>query len=270
MMDVKTNLKWDVLQRMEEIERLLYWQGSLSRQELALRFNLSNPQTTSILKQYAEMNLGKIALNNSTKRYEVDDEVTNLFYQPSFEDLASHCDGLNIHAFTLEVPSRKIDLDVVRELARAINNNKSIEVVYHSKENPEGLFRVITPHTFVNTGRRTHVRAWCHLRRAYRDFIIGRISKTGEKGLAVKGILDDEEWNTKVILKLKANPELSPELQKLIEMDFEMQDGVRELKVRQALLIYYFQLYNLWPDKAVYDSKFQEVVLADNAIERFL
>ena len=266
----KDSLKWDAMQRMEEIERLLYWQGSVGRQELALRFKLSNPQTTAILKKYSELNPGKIALNQSTKRYEVDDSIKNLFYQPSFEDLISKSAELNLNAIALEPPSRRADLSIVREISRATMNEKSIEITYHSKDNPEGLFRVITPHSFVNTGKRTHVRAWCHLRRDYRDFVIGRISKTGKTGLAGKGILEDDAWNTKVILKLKANPELPTEVQKLIEMDFEMEDGIREIKVRQAMLLYYLGLYDLQPSKKRDQNILQDVVLADCSVLKFI
>ena len=43
-------LKRGVIKRMEDIERSLFWQGTLSRQELAIKLRMSNPQTTTIIK----------------------------------------------------------------------------------------------------------------------------------------------------------------------------------------------------------------------------
>ncbi|WP_044412395.1 MarR family transcriptional regulator, partial [Thiomicrospira microaerophila] len=48
-------IKWDAQLRLEEIERWLYWQGSLSRSELAEKFRMSKQQTSAILKQYQQL-----------------------------------------------------------------------------------------------------------------------------------------------------------------------------------------------------------------------
>ncbi|MBE0469944.1 MAG: WYL domain-containing protein [Methyloprofundus sp.] len=265
-----TDLKWDTIQRMEEIERCLFWQGSLGRTELALRLRMSNPQTTAILKQYQEFNPGKIGLNNSSKRYEVDDAIQNLFYTPSLTDLESHTDTFEINSYSMTSPSRRTPMAVVRDIARTIYQNQSIEIFYHSHKEPNGKRRRITPHTFVTTTQRTHVRAWCHESQGFRDFIIGRISETGLPGEPGKTILSDEAWHTLLILKLKANPKLDSAQKKLIEMDFEMQSGLREVKVKQALLWYYFELYNLWPEHQFEDPKHQPVILGDVEVMKFL
>ncbi len=53
-------------------------------------------------------------------------------------------------------------------------------------------------------------------------------------------------------------------------MDFQMVEGVREIKVRQSLLYYYFELYNLWPEHKMKDPKLQEIVLGNTDVMRFL
>lgn len=272
---MKTNdqfddLKWETLKRLEDIERTLFWQGTLSRQELANKLGMSLPQTTTIIKSYLDSNPLKMSLNQSTKRYEVNDDIANLFYQPSFEDLGHHSLDLNINISMLQPPSRFQSLDILRNISRGMSNQKSIEIRYHSKNDPQGLVRRITPHSFVTTSKRTHVRAWCHLRKDFRDFIIGRITfaeNFGPEGLLMK---DDEAWNTLLILKLIPNPALSKDQKKIVEMDFQMQDGAREIKVRQSLLYYYFELYNLWPEHKFKDPKLQDVVLGNTDVMRFL
>jgi predicted DNA-binding transcriptional regulator YafY len=264
------DLKWDAIQRMEEVERCLFWQGSLGRTELALRLRMSNPQTTAILKQYQQLNPGKIGLNNSSKRYEVNDSIENLFYKPSLTDLDSHSDTFEIDSYAMSAPSRRTPMDVVRKVARTIYQNKSIDIFYHSHNEPNGKRRRITPHTFVTTTRRTHIRAWCHESTGFRDFIVGRISETGTQSESGKTLLSDEAWHTLLILKLKPNPKLDSAQKKLIEMDFEMQEGVSEIKVKQALLWYYFELYNLWPEHQIQDPKHQPVILGNIDIMAFL
>lgn len=270
MKDHFKELKWEVIKRMEDIERSLFWVGTLSRQELAIKLRMSYPQTTTIIKKYLEYNPTKMTLNPSTKRYEVDDDVPNLFYKPSFEDLMQFSEELGINSFILQPPSRFQSLDILKILSRTLTTHQSIEITYHSKNDPQGLVRRITPHSFVNNGKRTHVRAWCHYRNDFRDFVIGRISKAEGYAEAGPGISEDEEWNTLLILKLIPNPGLSEDAKKIVEIDFQMENGFRELKIRQALIYYYFELYNLWPELKFKYPKFQEVILGNEEVMRFL
>lgn len=264
------SLKWETIKRMEDIERSLFWQGTLSRQALANKLRMSNPQATTIIKSYLEYNPGKMLLNPSSKRYEVNDEIPNLFYEPSFDDLTQFSDELEINTFVLQPPSRFQSLDILKTLSRVLSTHQSIEITYHSKDDPQGFVRRITPHSFVNNGKRTHVRAWCHLRKGFRDFVIGRISSALKADSAGLGMKDDEAWNTLLILKLIPNPSLSKDAKKIVEMDFQMVEGVREIKVRQSLLYYYFELYNLWPEHKMKDPKLQEIVLGNTDVMRFL
>jgi hypothetical protein len=73
-----------------------------------------------------------------------------------------------------------------------------------------------------------------------------------------------------LFLQLKPNPQLTSAQKQLIEMDFEMQNGVREIKVKQALLGYYFELYNLWPEHKIQDPQHQPVILGNPEIMKFL
>lgn len=270
MSNLTQDLKWETIKRMENIERSLFWHGTLSRRELAHKLRMSNPQATTIIKNYLELNPNKMQLNASTKRYEVNDDIPNLFYKPSFEDLTQFSNELDINTFAIAPPSRFQSLDILKMLARALSNQQSIEITYHSKDNPQGMNRRISPHSFVNNGKRTHVRAWCHYREDFRDFVIGRITQAKLPGAIGKTIKDDEAWNTLLILKMIPNPALSTEARKIVEMDFQMMDGVREIKVRHALLYYYFELYNLWPEHKFIDPKLQEVVLGHSDIMSFL
>lgn len=256
-----TDIKWDALQRFEEIERWLYWQGSLSRSDLALKFKMSKQQTSAILKQYQQLNPKKIELNNSTKRYIPNDTRPNLFYQPTLADLTLQAEQLNINNQSFMVPSRRFPLEIARDLARAIFKKQSLEIIYHSQKDPTGKVRRISPHSFVNTSKRVHVRAWCHQAKGYRDFIIGRITETSDFSEAEKGLEHDKEWHNEINIKLIPNPCLNADQKKLIELDFNMVQGVRRLTIKQAMLPYYMELYTLWPNYEIDNPIYQPVVL---------
>jgi hypothetical protein len=258
-------IKWDALQRLEEIERWLFWQGSLSRTELALKFRMSKQQTSAILKHYQQLNPLKMKLNGSTKRYLPDDSVANLFYQPNLTDLLMQAEPLDIAFVDFAIPSRRFPIEIARDLARAIYQQQSLEIKYHSQKDPAGLTRRITPHSFVNTSKRVHVRAWCHDAQDYRDFIVGRITETRSFDSPGKGLNEDQAWHHEVALKLTPNPRLNAGQKKLIELDFDMIQGIHTLSVRQAMLPYYMELYTLWADHQITEPSYQPVVLANPA-----
>ena len=77
--------------------------------------------------------------------------------------------------------------------------------------------RPISPHSLVHAAHRYHVRAFCHHRKDFRDFVLGRIedavvikpSKIAE--IEYKSSLDwaspeeDREWRQAIRIKYKMN-----------------------------------------------------------------
>src|SRR5690625_5587511 len=62
----------------------------------------------------------------------------------------------------------------MRGLVTAIRTQQRLEVDYVSLSNPNRQGRIIVPHTFVSTGLRWHLRAWCEKSQSYRDFVLSR------------------------------------------------------------------------------------------------
>lgn len=265
------DLKWDSIQRFEEIERTLFWQGTLSRQDLACKLKMSHPQTTTIIKNYLALNPNKFALNQSNKKYIPNDDIPFLFYKPDIQDVFSIESSYDINTYRLTPITRHYSIPVIRDISRAIQNKQSININYLSRKNPTGEMREISPHTFVDTGKRLHIRAWCHKRLEFRDFIIGRISETKDFGVQQKTMFDDDDWNTLLLLKIRTNKNLSTEESKMIEMDYCMSSGVLEIKVRRAMLIYYLFEYNLIVNNNGFEPCFDnDLVLADDDILQYL
>ncbi|MDN7691682.1 helix-turn-helix transcriptional regulator [Burkholderia cenocepacia] len=138
----------------------------------------------------------------------------------------------------VSAPTRVLDINVLTALLRAIRERKGLRIQYQSMSRPEAISRVITPHAIAFDGFRWHVRAYCHIRELFLDFVIARILRveaTEQPGL---GQEDDREWNTVVTLEIVANPDLSEQRRRVVELDYGMEDGQVDLSCRQSLLFY--------------------------------
>jgi len=98
--------------------------------------------------------------------------------------------------------------------------------------------RRISPHSFASDGFRWHIRAYCHLKGEFRDFVLGRIMNIRDELLSEINPNDDLEWSELVNVSIAPNPLLSKDQQKIIELDYEMNDGVSVISMRKALLFY--------------------------------
>ena len=76
----------------------------------------------------------------------------------------------------MPVPHRRVDVNVLRLILDAIRRHRALKVRYQSMNaaRPEPTWRWITPHAFGNDGLRWHVRAYCHIDKKFKDFLLSR------------------------------------------------------------------------------------------------
>ena len=171
-------------------------------------------------------------------------------------------DGVPI--VTMPMPTRTIALSVLRPLWRAIRERSGVRVVYQSLSKPEAQPRTLSPHALAHDGFRWHVRAYCHTRRDFRDFVIARVLEV--KGAAPSGASPDhdEAWNTFVTLKLAPHPRLNPAHRRAIELDYGMVKGHVGLRCRKAMLFYVLHHLRL-DDRASNTPEASQIVLKNAA-----
>src|SRR5262249_46926235 len=124
---------------------------------------------------------------------------------------------------------RRIDTDTLREVLAAIQTSSAVHMQYQSLSRPEPAWRWITPHALVFDGRRWHVRAWCHQREEFLDFLFGRMLKIDERRPDIIDPEDDLEWQLQVTARLEPHPELEEGQRRVIELDYGVEDGVLEV-----------------------------------------
>ena len=248
--------KHEVLLRLRAIELLAYWEGRLVTNKLVSWFGVSRQQASADIKRYlSKHNPNALVHDPSVKGYvpvtgfypvltggQIN-EYIDLISGLSSESMAVTLEA-NMNVVGLQMPDRSVRPEVVREVIKACRNGSSLKVLYASMNNPALHERIISPHTLVSTGFRWHVRAYCHTRKGYRDFILSRINRTPTMvDTPAPSIAEDRDWNEMITLNIIPNQQLSDAQKSLIEKDYGMPDGRLQLTIRKPLAHYTLQRY---------------------------
>lgn len=244
-------IRWSVEQRLAFIDRRLFWDAKINRSDLSGYFSISTPQASADLSHYDSAVPGNMVYDKHAKAY-----VAAQQFRPRSEPSAREylaqlqlmADGVLgegeswlgwVPPFGV-VPKvrRRLEADVLRNILEAIRTNLGLHVQYQSMSAPEPSARWIVPHALSFDGYRWHVRAWCHRRERFLDFVLARM-------LAVLGSRKDEvaadqdrAWQETTTLRLGPNPGLPIAQQRAIALDYGMKDGFIEVEVRRSLVYY--------------------------------
>jgi len=263
---MNTSIKWEVLLRYRFIEIIAQWEGRLTTNHLCNTFNIQRQQASKDISQYKEQAPENLTYDAKFKGYAPSksfkpiltrgqvDEYLNLLDSHSLLDgFIQKIDIADARTEIIRAPHRRVDPLIVRKVVEACRTKQRIELTYASMTNPTGEERIIVPHTIVSSGYRWHVRAFCEKNMDYRDFVLGRILECGElMGKVSYEQPRDALWDERIDLELIANPNLTPDQQKLVkhERGFDQQLTVR---ARKATAIYALQLLQV-PTSAPTDN----------------
>jgi hypothetical protein len=248
--------RWGIEQRLEFIEFRLFWDGEINRSAITKQFSISIPQASNDLKRYAEQAPGNLLYDRSLKRYFASTTFAPQFLSPNADEYLNRLRGVADHlvsgteawfaqvpsAESMPLPQRRVDVNVLRTILNTIKRGRSVKVLYQSmnSERPEALWRWISPHAFANDGLRWHVRAWCHLDRRFKDFLLPRFLEVDKDGPSEASSASDIVWQDFFDVVLVPNPELSSNQQSVVAQDYCMENGRISISIRRSFL-YYFQ-----------------------------
>lgn len=248
--DAKT--RWGQERRLAFIDFRLQFEGKLNRGDLSQFFGISIPQASQDLARYAALapeNLrydtrGKVFVRGESfcPRYGSNDAGAYLKDILALENGIIRPDT----SFIGSVPPYGIVPTLKRPMAAmllatvlaAIRERHPIQINYQSISNEHPTSRIISPHALGHDGFRWHIRAFCHRRKAFTDFVFGRILDIKLSDLAWVDAENDLAWHRHVTLELAPNPKLSSAQQAGIALDYGMDDGHLRVESRQALLFY--------------------------------
>lgn len=109
------------------------------------------------------------------------------------------------------------------------------------------------------------MRAYCHLREGFKDFVLGRILSPGVPSASEVDSSRDREWHTTVDLILKPDDSLTIKQREGVETDNGMKSGRITVSCRQAMLFYTLRTLNFEPNGT--PRRGEKEVVIDNLAE---
>ncbi|WP_043783928.1 helix-turn-helix transcriptional regulator [Rubrivivax gelatinosus] len=248
----KTTSRWGQERRLEFIDVRLRWDGRINRSDLTTFFGISVPQASLDIARYVELAPDNAVYDRSARVYLAGERFKPLYPsntpQRFLNELLAQAAGVLQPELTFigwtpstgltASPGRQVPAEVLLPLLAAIREGKQVQVSYQSMSSMEPVERHLSPHAIAFDGFRWHVRAHCHRREQYLDFVIARIIEARATDETAVAGDKDEAWHRKVSLLLGPNPALSVAAQRVIELDYGMTNGRVTLDCRQALLFY--------------------------------
>lgn len=272
------SLRWSQDRRLEFLDFRLRWDGRINRSDLTSFFGISIPQATNDISKYLELAPGNASYDRSSRMYIALPDFRPLY--PANEprrylnELLARTTGVlpaevsflgwMPPAAIVPTPMRQLDPTTVVAVLTAIRRSVCLKVHYQSMSAAEPSERTLSPHAVAFDGYRWHVRAYCHKRLEFRDFVMARMLQVAvieEPGTDGE---DDQAWHHVVSLVLAPNSRLSKAHRRVIELDYGMSDGEVTLECRQALLFYTMHRLGLLDADAA-NAQVQQIVLRNRS-----
>ncbi|MCB1854485.1 MAG: WYL domain-containing protein [Halieaceae bacterium] len=272
--------RWDLLLRYRFIETIALWEGRLTTRHLCDTFGIGRQQASKDINTYLrEVGPGNLEYDKYLKGYKpapgfqpqvtqgLADEYLHLMARNNelmnvFESLALNVANVEV----LSQPVRDVKPQVLRPIMQAARQQRRLEVDYVSLNHPDREGRIIVPHTLVYTGLRWHVRAWCEKNLEYRDFVLSRFRDIPEiMDESEHGADGDRQWNTRVVIRIVADPRLSPEQREVVQVDYGMEAGALEITTRGKLVPYALKLLHIDPKVQLEDPMAQQIIVENRA-----
>lgn len=230
--------------RLKIMEGVLAWEGEIGNARVRKLFNIQPVQASRLLAEFRTSMGNSIVEDGRAK-------VLKLTFPETFEtdvsleEYARHTlagEESNPCVSDARVTLTEVQPRLFALLRKASMTQTGVVITYASMSNPLFEERVIFPHVIVHIGRRWHVRAWCALRKEFRDFTLGRIKTAcAHTSEAPRTINDDLAWHKIVLLELAAHRRLSPQQQEVVRHENFGGAVDRRLPVRSCLAQYVIQ-----------------------------
>lgn len=267
-------MSWGLERRLQFIDFRLRWEGRLNRTDLTEHFGLSTPQASMDIAKYTQLAPNNLSYDHSSKTYVATSDFRPLYQQSSAQRYLTELLALKTsilepgasfigtapEADLAPSPWRALDEHTVETLVKAIRQRFSVIVSYQSMSSSEPSHRQLSPHAFGYDGFRWHVRAYCHRREHFRDFVLARILSLENLSPSSIDPQQDVQWHTVLTLVLAPHPKLSATKKRVLELDYGMHGGEAKLPCRQAFLYYTLRRLGLHTEEPE-DPVAQQIIL---------
>lgn len=267
--------RWHTDQRRAFIEHRLFWRERIGLTDLMETFGLSRSQASTDLNSYIKEFPNHLNYDKTARTYvpgaEFSVHYADIDGSEHLSKLLAMRDGAPVvrsdwESFVPDIraaalPLRTVRADIVRDVLKAIEIRRQLQVVYQSMSASDAADQIIEPHAVAHDGFRWHCRAFCLRDGVFKDFVLARVvaSHLGQK--AGSDPRDDADWNSFLVLKIAPHPDLSPSQRRIIELDYGMDGGVAEVPVRRSMLYYTLRRLGLDVDPKARRPEDQQIIL---------
>lgn len=265
-------------QRLQFIESVAYWEGLVGRPSVSELFGVSENHITRDFALYRKLFPGNLDYDVSARAYRPSKGFKPKISAGSAEEylalLRAYFDtrsvsvlpvlGNGVGAACLPPPIAPLDKDVLREITRALRQNRGAAISYQSLTSPNPATREIWPHALVFAGVRWHVRGYDTKRKKFIDVVLHRIisAKPIDRPCPVP-VDEDWDWHAEVEIDIRPSKSLSSSQKKVIAKEYGMVeiDGSWTWRVtlRRCLVAYFLK----WLRLDLPEDESYPVVLAD-------
>lgn len=242
-------------ERLEFVELLAYFNGTVSRDEIMNRFGISAASATNILSKYSQMAPENLSYNVRLKRYEIGKS-----FKPVF-NVRMWMERIPVYTMPqLYKPADNAEIERIALISRAIQRTQSLTITYASASSGRSS-RQIVPVAFADNLLRWHLRAYDRKRERYIDFVFRRILKVnpieGDTIQEHEHPKNDKQWHSFIDLRIKAHPHNLADVQA-----FSMGTDIPSVRIRAAMAGYFLQLWNVdcSPDARLKEKEYQYVL----------
>lgn len=267
-------LSWGLESRLQFIDFRLRWERRINRMDLTEHFGISVPQASLDIAKYSELAPNNLTYDRSSKTYTAAPNFHPLYQRSSAQhylaellatkmgviEPAASFIGSAPDADWAPSPWRSINEQTVEAVVRAIRQQEAIRVSYQSMTTLDESIRLLSPHALGNDGFRWHMRAFCHKRQRFSDFVLARIQRIDGFEASHVDASQDSHWQTVLMLVLAPHPDLPAAKKRVLELDYGMEDGQVKLPCRQAFLFYTLRRLGLHTEEAP-DPLVQQITL---------
>lgn len=267
--------RWGQDRRLEFIDSRLYWNGRVNRSSLTEFFGISVPQASLDLAEYQAQAPQNTIYDRTEKAYVATPDFKPILVDPTSGRYLAELYALTTGTIPSDVsflgeapttaivkhPTRLVPPELLRSVLHAIHARSTLDITYQSIGRPEPSRRAISPRALAYDGYRWHVRAYCHKRERYSDFVFARILDYAGPHPSQPVPETDHEWDRILTIVIGPNPNLAPGPRKAIELDYEMVDGQLAIKTRQCLAYYLLRRLGLHRSTSHLPGNEQQVVL---------
>jgi len=272
-------IRWDLLLRYRLIETIALWEGRLTTNHICHSFGIGRQQASKDINTYLrELAPGNLFYDRHLKGY-----VPSANYKPvvtrghvsEYQDLLARQQSLSSTFETLEVglpdntvvygPNRVVAPETMRAVVGATRHGRQLRASYSSLSRPEVVEDILEPHTLVCTGNNWHLRAWCDSNREFRDFALSRFhtAPTALRQKAKHKSQKDDDWNRNVTMMISPDNRLTAAQQKIIALDYGMENGRLIVDARAALAPYVLSQLGINLDTHHQDPMIQQLELTN-------